>query len=634
MIKFYEDELAAPESAQDSIVDTPLYVKISYVVLPIAGVTIIVYGILLYLLKDAKLLEIERAENVKAAEDRTETKGIEAELKLTKLRGTRGSDVEVLASSRDYMVSWAGLDDQLLVWKRIGPEMEFSDRTTLDILTSPPSSILQLSIDPLEKFCAAATTSGKMLIWNLETRSIVEFPSSTPDYGVATHLLPAPLPFKGSNAPPESKPAVTSSGFLSAHQNGSLVYWNCLTTTSHIVLPPTPISNPSRKSKSFFVCTQPQSNSLIFARSFSGGLVELYRSDHSEPLKNWTKFFESSLGNETNSISALAFGSFKQRDIKQEFLAVGMMDGSASVHGIKAGDSICALEKMEGPIKAMRLVDSTTSKCVECSAPILDGSMIIVSTKDLIKVSRLFTIPSPTCNCTSLPFNSKENGMESGLSKSNGISRGTPKKRRVSAFKESLLDSSLSPNRLESCTNGSILMDNIELSITNLESESIWRAEVVASIINDERGGYLVVKDSLLGIRRRTPTLLEKKVRAQGVVGRTWELWTISLVDGSRLEAVTTLESLLKNEETSTLITTSTTGDLLRRRNTTKTVTMEREVSIVENSASSRLEPVSLPFSRARPIILVSPSASAPGIGSGIGIGLGNVVVIVTPKKG
>lgn len=229
VVKFYDDGLAAPESAVGSpaVTSQSLPLTLSLLVLPIAATTFLLYLILLYLLKDAELLVNRRSSSSEPKGDRKPK--TDAGVDLAALRGRHASDVEVLASSRELVASWAGLDDRVVIWRRSPESPTAFEASHLHIpITAEPASLTLIALDGDSKFCAAATMTGRILAWSLDRTLLIDFslPSAT-TLPLATHLFPAPVRARGTPAPPGSSARPERYGFFSAHHDGSLVLWDC-----------------------------------------------------------------------------------------------------------------------------------------------------------------------------------------------------------------------------------------------------------------------------------------------------------------------------------------------------------------------------------------------------------------------
>lgn len=656
VIKFYEDELAAPESAADTIVDTPTYVKIALILAPIATVTLVLYGILLYLLKDAKLLEKEREDNIKAAAERKRDTGREAGMEMVSLRGRYVADVELLASSRDVVVSWAGLDDQIVIWRRTRAGPEFDSQTRLDIpITADPASLVHLAVDMDSRFVAAATDAGRLLVWDLERRLAIDFstpnsPSSTASHGAVIHLFAAPVPVKDNRAPPGASTLPSLYGFYSVHRtSGSILFWDCTTCRSSVVLAlrPAPPSIGSNKTKTFLV---PASDAVsgwpVYARADPAGTLELYRCGTGLASDDWQRVFDSAVTSASDPVTSLAFGTFdvgRASPTPRQCLVVGTSCGLVLLFDLESGARIMTLSDLDGPVRQIRLAPPSPAKCAHCGEALLDGFAVVVSTRETVRLLRTFTSASAACQCTSVVV---PGVALSAAGRTTSGSLRAPSKRRVSGpmlgpseHSGSSLDRRRSDDRGESSlrvespsrpgldipvddSTGDVSI--IDLQASEAGSTTDWhalRTQTEGTVPTDERGGWELLGDTVVGLRRSTPPTRALSRREGETRGRFWEVWSIALGGEANLEGTTCLEPFLRDAVDRSLVpTTLDTPEPLRRRNVSTRGGLDSPSRRPSLALPPRLE-LALPFSRARPII--------PALSGALAIGLGNCIAVI-----
>lgn len=165
----------------------------------------------------------------------------------------------------------------------------------------------------------------------------------------------------------------------------------------------------------------------------------------------------------------------------------------------------------------------------------------------------------------------------------------------------------------------------------------------VLNTFTDERGGWEVVGDKLVGVRRHRASLEEVAAWKEKGEGRAsgssrWEVWSAGLGMGSAM-GESELERLLRTAGTVDQATSAFPFDgsssaatagksQLRRRNVILMAPALHPLSPSPSTSlpSIRFQDVDLPFSRARPLV------SALG-GSAIAVGLGNQLVLVSQRQ-
>ncbi|ORY54283.1 sterol-sensing domain of SREBP cleavage-activation-domain-containing protein [Leucosporidium creatinivorum] len=431
---FDDGALAAPESllaVGGGIVEPAWWTRMGMILLPIIGTIVILYILLLYLLKDAELLESERERKEKERGERRKVRegaGVEGK----RLVGAWRGDVELLASSAEAVVSWAGLDDRVVLWRRRkttnSNDPTFDPPIPLEIpLAAEPPSLTLLAIDPTSRFCAAATTAGRILIWSLERRLLIDFSpigegEEEESEGRRGKIGRPVALFAGPRAGRENErggvvgpPSRGVGGgreearFCSVHQSGVVVLWDCIACTSTVVFrppptlssePPSPNSTPplpppspspssTPKTKTSIITPSPclTSNTPswpIYARHSSTGRLTLYRADPSAPQQTWTSFFDEEVTTSVDPITALACGE---------------VELGGAVEGAKGSRGILVVGTLEGMVSLYSLPLSTDSSSSSTSLPPSARLSILSDLSSPIRQLRL----APTARRTSSP---------------------------------------------------------------------------------------------------------------------------------------------------------------------------------------------------------------------------------------
>jgi hypothetical protein len=432
VVKFHDDELVAPESAGGGqIVVIPIWLRVGTVVTPIAATIVVLYFILSYLIKDAELLETERVREQQAKRDRKQGIVEDAGVVLSTLRGRHAADVELIASGNNAVISWAGLDDHVVLWEKATRGAFVASRLEIPITADRPSLTL-LTLDSHSKFCAASTRAGRILVWNLDRKMLIDFSGSSSSpiescMGQATHLFPSPIPVRGSSAPPKSA-GPQQHGFYSIHQNGTVVLWDCTACTSTVILSP-PLDSPDVKIKTIVVHPPRPAYSTrwpLIARVSSNGLLQLHRTAGGEEWSEWSELFSASVTTASDPIAVISFGEFDlEGDGPRRIVVVSTLSGLVTIHAMDDGSKICTLAQMDGAVRQIRLSKAGSSKCSTCTEPITKGFVATLSTRQIVSVLRVFT-PSQSFPCSAC--NAPARGSVD-LSRSPSVgSRHTPKR--------------------------------------------------------------------------------------------------------------------------------------------------------------------------------------------------------------
>ncbi|GAA5905025.1 uncharacterized protein JCM6883_004942 [Sporobolomyces salmoneus] len=750
---FDDDEFyrsPAPESLQLSRAELAIrddgevgvWTKVMIVVLPILMVMGLLRLLLVYLLKDAELLQArwgseERVSGRAKDEDGSVNGEDQAEIEVVKgiepARRQHRGDVELVANGGHIIVSWAGLEEEIQVRRRIPsvapsstPRPSFDRRdsssdsppsfaTRLHIpLAADPVSIVSLAVDSEGKFCAAVTNRGRVFVWSLERGgTLVDFGSSHPraltvaapgptsakDQKKAETPAP-PLSFTGSRIKSSSEPC-----FYSLHAEGEVVRWNCGSCEAETVAEADEKKEEDEEeivrrqlivpTNSFDGTTTP-----LLARTYKDGRLQLVRIDTGGSRRI---VFDLNEGGGGSIVALSTFPivlSVVGLVVDHSIVAVSHPSNGIIFYALSPSPSpspspaqIASLPPLDSPIRQIRLQSAPSDTvCSSCLETIQDGFLASISTRTTLKVYRIFTPPISasieTCACNSsvdaleasrsraasltvvgaspamtrvlsnggssrrfsprkkpttptrpVAFNSNPSSspmpassstdpflVAATYSDSNDPSTlGTPSQDRRPSFssQQRLSPAPPPPKRTQSGTS----IDEISPPSTAKSSPESptdeggptqLRSLEVATVELDERSGWEVAGDRIVGLRRRK--------------GTGWEVWTLSLGrPGSKLEegyreGSTPLRHLLDNlssidEEPPSSFLAPPRNPAVRRR---RSPNIPSPYS--DSIAPSFDDAPSLPFSRVGPLTQ-SFSSSA------VTVALGNQIVTLSPSK-
>ncbi|SCZ96670.1 BZ3500_MvSof-1268-A1-R1_Chr4-4g07536 [Microbotryum saponariae] len=469
IVRFFDDGMVAPESASiagAAIVSTPWWITAGIVIAPIAVTLMVLYLLLLYLLKDAELLQIQRLISKQQRQERKEAGRLlkkavpEANVSVTTLHtGLDASDIELVASSADAIVTWSALEERVYLWRSV----KQSPTTTTSFLEIPlaaePPSLVALALDSTTRFCAAATMTGRILVWELERRLLIDFSSADGDsnavFGPATGLFAAPA--SSPNDLGQSAPPRTSQGsdiryaFISIHQSGAVIAWDCVTRLSTVILGPQPVPETSDLPSALgrlprirqLVVAPPRASSAtawpVLAQFFpSSGQFQLLRSTSrsKDATAPWETIWNVRLPQEGDTVTAVAFGRFEvglgALKMVRNVVCLGFLGGSLAVHLLPEESEIPSTDaastpvalltlELNGPVRQIRLAPGAKAngdKCAQCGHAISDGFYVVASTTSTVFVDRTFSPPPSGCSSCSGVF-----GIASRAAVSSAITR-------------------------------------------------------------------------------------------------------------------------------------------------------------------------------------------------------------------
>ncbi|GAA5911743.1 hypothetical protein JCM8208_005585 [Rhodotorula glutinis] len=442
---FTDDALAAPESLDllshtgSGAHESSLVTKAALVVLPIAVVMALLYLLLMYLLKDAELLQAhwgseERLGGPERRRRQAQVKqqGPGAGVVRDEALATRHTgDVELVASGGDALVSWAALEGTLQVRKGGGGggSGESTAAFALDVASHVDVvSLVALAVDAEARFVAAATSAGQVLVWPLERgASPLSFDASSSSTAPVIALVaetdaasrsPARSPDESSLSAPAPPTISISRGrtpepsalaaFYSLHRDGIIVRWDCDAGLASVVVAAPSAAALGAPVKRWLVpgptATAPGPQAPLLALTLPGGRLQLV-SLASESARE-VVFDEVVADAPGATLTTLALGSFAlSGQQSQQVVAVGTSAGAVAFFTL-ASPSARLGEPVElgSPVRQLRLVEAPTEQtCSTCGEPLVDGFTAVVSTRTTLRVLRLFTPPTPAavepCAC-------------------------------------------------------------------------------------------------------------------------------------------------------------------------------------------------------------------------------------------
>lgn len=142
------------------------------VILPIGTTTGCLYLLLLYLLKDAELLEAQRSRPEADSEDATcSIPHVEGNVTFTPLPRAFATDVEFIATNHDAsVIAIVSTENELVVWNEGYHYLDVWDALSTGCSASGAEScITTVALDFSGQYCAIGTNSGVVCIWRIHT---------------------------------------------------------------------------------------------------------------------------------------------------------------------------------------------------------------------------------------------------------------------------------------------------------------------------------------------------------------------------------------------------------------------------------------------------------------------------------
>jgi WD40 repeat protein len=619
-------------------------------VLPIAATTGLLWLLLLYLLKDAELLEAQQDHVDSDPSDEKSIKPLQGQMSFSTLPRSFSSDVELIASSRDgQVIVSVGLHNEITVWNLATRTHMSIDATNLLLRTASSShaspTLTSVAVEENGEYFAVGTGSGMVAVWRIDKssiKSLIHLSLENSSAGVTGlqfgNLMPR-LDLNHHAAASSLHPNLPNSEvedlvvLLATFENGVAAKWtiNEFATLSYVK----PIQN-AIITNVLFARVAPE-NQVLIAFAFDDGSLELVETGDTLPiiLPN----YHVRPGSRSDLVSHVHACRSELNGTKRLVVATATESGIVSVWDGSTGECISVLEEAAGRVTHLRVSPIRSETCHYCGQLPLESVSIAFSIDYIVRFF-LLCLKDQTrrCSCTRkqplkhvsssdhLGLRSRSN---SGTSSQMGSPR-IPRARLATAFetpafpvsghgvqfrrvseKESGRRSSELLN-ISTSSEDHDLLSPLDGTSTPMQSPiSFWR-NAVAILVTEttcERGGWDVLGREYVGIRRRPRT--QGKMRGEmkmsgrcrnSVLGLTsatlerWEVWTFDPVV-SQMRSSVLVALVLKPPPEGESIPSSPTS-----------------------STTSSVESVSrLPFTRVTSLHVASSSVFA-GFGNTIGV--------------
>lgn len=417
-IQFLDDgALAAPESLDVLLPHEPtssLAAKIAVVLMPIAVVMGLLQILLVYLLKDAELLQAhwgsEERLGGKVRPGRRRhstlsprTVGIEA-IPSHGAPPRHESDVELFASSDLVLASWAALQPTIALHRLHADGIQHAfDVRLADAELSPTLSRLALTSNG--EYIGALDAEGRMGVWRLvdDLASCLALPNNRPRSPIValaafSESSTSPACDRSTSAPfapGDSSPAVmeASPTFATVHVDGSAHVWSCDADGMQC----RPLRDATWPGSVSWKAL-PRSASLLSGTADDGSMLLLpldakspdaclrLTSAGSDPIETVSRLTSANAAPLDLVAAARKSGSIELYDLAQRYL-VGQVDA------------------FEGRPQRVELVPSrATRKCPWCAVVIAGGCLLVASSRTHLKVFEVFGPPADAdeeCVCRS-----------------------------------------------------------------------------------------------------------------------------------------------------------------------------------------------------------------------------------------
>ncbi|TFY79895.1 hypothetical protein EWM64_g4116 [Hericium alpestre] len=367
--------------SQPWIVRTTVWM-LRIVVLPITLTCVLLYGLLLYLLKDTERLEAQRNRAEPDAPVKDDTP-VEEELSFMTLPRALASDVELIAANKDgNVIATVGLENEVAVWFRDRKVYAYIDTADLLLQTASTSSaastITALAVDDAGGFCAVGTGAGVIALWSLDDGLAKPLPvlvlQSASSAVTSLHFLGGMssgvlTPARAGGQAPLPVPALV----LAAYENGVVAKWSTAAPQCPTMISP---SRPAPVISSALVRLKNTSR-ILAAFCMSDGAAELVEVPFSDvPLAIDCQILA---GNPADTVTEIHASIIRSGGTESVIIAAATQAGVVSLWDGSNGECISILDEAHGQISNVRICPAGVKSCTQCGELPVDSFTLSLS---------------------------------------------------------------------------------------------------------------------------------------------------------------------------------------------------------------------------------------------------------------
>lgn len=548
----------------------PLTWAFNNILVPTFVTTTLLYGLLLYLLKDAELLEAQRNRRKAGTPEVDDAiPAVEDPVSFTTLPRAFATDVDLIAASADgNVVATIGLQNEFVLWRM--DTKAYSAVDTSDLLLgssgssqTPASTLTAIGISDAGTYVAVGTGTGIIALWSFGQNRIQPMPHLNADtFSAVTNVQfvsNTPIVTGRSTPRRQSGAGLTSNGdaltdppgFLYAtYENGAVIRWDICSFAAPTYIKP---SRSASVIKSMLLPVQSDGR-LIIGFCLEDGSLELCDAE----MSNGLLAHDTSIlaGNPADIVDKVNICCVDLEGETRIVVGAATQAGVVSMWDAGTGECMRILEEPFGPINNLRIIPVPMKRCSTCRELPPQSFTLCFSFGQVVLFYRAYLGLSTTrrCSCpisqtkviTSVLGRRSRSSSVASVNNSPGSSSPLIVRSRMSSFSSSTAyDSataypvSVHGSHLRRASDKRNLDTYIPAEIDEMDGRlavgpqdipngsphlasgqnrtSLWENLVVTCIADStfERGGWDVANNKIIGIRRkpRIPKVGEEKYK-------------------------------------------------------------------------------------------------------------------------
>lgn len=386
------------------------------VILPQALTAGSLWALLLYLLKDADLLDAQRDRLGRGEEVPLDPRhggdgaSLASRSSVNMLPCGHAYDIERIAVSRDgSTVVTVGLDDSIALW-RLGVTPGTGTREILKLHTSTAdSTVSAVAVDAECQYVAAALADGQVQIWRTgkEDASRPLQPTrihDVDDRGPVIAINFEPGSVSMTDGDPFRSPRASLDQQRAPHPRVTVMRADGAVLAVTESSPTISLYEPHDTSARALALTCEDAEEMAMINLGSHDLRVLCSSAHWSPV---VLASHASPGDRVSAVSPL-----RQSGHDLDLLAVGRYSGLVEIFDVHSGDVIASVGQglQLGPIGRVDLALPDSIRCTGCGTTSTDGFTVISSFGHQVYVDRVMPPSTTVCRCHGLRRSLDESG--------------------------------------------------------------------------------------------------------------------------------------------------------------------------------------------------------------------------------
>ncbi|GJE87951.1 sterol regulatory element binding protein cleavage-activating protein [Phanerochaete sordida] len=430
----------------------PLEWAFKVIMAPTFVTTSLLYGLLLYLLKDAELLEAQR--NRKEPDSPSEeelTPAVDSSITFQALPRAFATDVDLLASSKDgNIVVSVGLQNEFVLWRKDTKTRVALDPT--DVLLgssgstpSVSSALTAVAVNDRGTHVAAGTAAGVIGVWHIAPNRVVPLPHLATESACAVaqiafasgspHSTGMSTPRKASGGRPVD-PVEYAGSLYATYENAIAIRWTVGSLAAPTYVRP---SKSASVIKSMLLSVQP-SNALLVGFVLEDGTLELCDVDGATLLPRECCI---AAGNPSDLVAQVHVCSMELEGQARIVVGAATQAGVVSLWDAATGECMYILDDPYGAIGQLRLVPVRTKRCATCRELPVESFALCFSVGSTVLVHRAYlSLPTRRCSCpsnqprvmSSIQARKTRSGSTASLGPSSGTSSPVHPRARIPSF--------------------------------------------------------------------------------------------------------------------------------------------------------------------------------------------------------